>query len=211
MEVSMLSERMKNFGVLAGVICLTAACGLLPSVSTESIVATAVADAINTSLDEFYNERIMPVLAEQEQLASSEPTPYPTYTPAPTYTSQPSYSYSYQIGTPGGCLSAVFISENVPDNTVFNPGETFVKTWTIKNTGYCTWNTNYKLVFYSGDDMDGDHSTNLPEAVSPGEEVDLSVTLTAPNSEGTYRGDWRVCSDTGVNFARFWAQIKVEN
>jgi len=207
----MLSDRMKNFGLLAGIIGLTAACGLLPSVSTESMVGTAVADAIGDSLDTFYDQRIAPALEQQEQETAVEPTPYPTYTPAPTYTAQPSYSYSYQIGTPGGCLNAVFVSENVPDNTVFSPGDTFVKTWTIKNTGYCTWNTNYKLVFYSGDDMDGDHSTNLPEAVSPGEKVELSVTLTAPNSEGTFRGDWRVRSDTGVNFARFWVQIKVEN
>jgi len=207
----MHSKRIKILAVIAGLMGITAACALIPAVSSEAMIATAVAEAIDASLDEFYSERIEPVLDQQEQEAPAEPTPYPTYTPSPTYTAQPSYSYSSQIGTPGGCLNAAFVSENVPDNTIFSPGEVFVKTWTIKNTGYCTWNTNYRLVFYSGDDMDGDHSTNLAEAVSPGETIELAVTLTAPASEGTYRGDWRVRSDTGVNFARFWVQIKVDN
>jgi len=42
--------------------------------------------------------------------------------------------------------SATFVGENYPDNSVLAPGQTFVKTWEIKNTSSLTWTTAYQLV-----------------------------------------------------------------
>jgi hypothetical protein len=79
---------------------------------------------------------------------------------------------------------------------MFSPGETFTKTWRIRNTGACTW-SGYSLVFDSGDSMNGT-SPIAVGTVSPGQEVDLSVTLTAPATNGSYRGYWRIRSASGV-------------
>ena len=178
--------------------------------NTESLIATQVAEAIDEKIAEIEAANNAAASGQASSVLPS-PTPYPTYTPYPTL-KPPTYysnSYSYLIGTPGGCLNAIFISENYPDNTVFSPGDSFIKSWTIKNTGYCEWNTNYRLVFLEGSSMGGDTYKYLSETVSPGESITLTANLTAPSSTGTYRGEWRVQSDLGLNFARFWVQIVV--
>jgi hypothetical protein len=174
---------------------------------TDAIIATRVAEAI----DEKFAEMESDTTDSSDVSAQPTYTPYPTNTPYPTQTQQPYYSYGYSsaIGTPGGCLNAIFISETIPDNTIYTAGDGFVKSWTIQNTGYCDWNTNYRLVFLSGSAMGGDTFTYLSNTVSPGENVTLTANLTAPSSSGTYHGEWRVQSDQGLNFARFWVQIVV--
>ena len=79
------------------------------------------------------------------------------------------------------------------------PGATFVKTWALQNTGSCTWDTSYKLVFISGDQMGG-ASTNLTASVAPSQQVHVSVSLTAPSTAGTYTGYWRLADDQGNGF-----------
>lgn len=183
----------------------------LYAADTESIIATKVAEAIDeriSDLEKAVSESQVILVQDTADTPASNPTATPV--PIQVQTSSVTYDYSYVIGTPGGCLNAAFISENYPDNTLFSPGDAFIKTWTIKNTGYCTWNTNYNLVLSSGYAMGADVSTSLPESVSPGESVTLSAYLTAPSTDGTYRGEWRVQSDTGLNFARFWVQIVVD-
>ena len=178
---------------------------------TESIIATQVAEAID---EKFAEMEDVDLDAESENEISEQvtPDPYSTCTPYPTQEPQTYYAhdYSYVICTPGGCHNAIFISETIPDNTEFASGDGFIKSWTIKNTGYCKWNTNYRLVFLSGDAMGGDTFTYLHKSVSPGESITLTANLTAPSTSGTYRGEWRVQSDLGVNFARFWVQIVVK-
>jgi hypothetical protein len=180
-------------------------------IGTESMIATQVAEAVDEKLAEM-KEINLNTDSKLDISEQSTPTPYPTYTPYPTQEPQTYYAheYSYVIGTPGGCLNAIFISETVPDNTEFAPGDGFIKSWTIQNTGYCEWNTNYRLVFLNGDAMSGDTFAYLPESVSSGENITLTTNLTAPATSGTYRGEWRVQSDLGINFARFWVQIIVK-
>ena len=180
-------------------------------IGTESIIATQVSEAIDEKFAEMKDINL-DAESETEISEQSTPIPYPTYTPSPTQEPQTiyTYDYSYVIGTPGGCLNAIFISETIPDNTRFAPGDGFIKSWTIQNTGYCEWNTNYRLVLLNGDAMGGDTFTYLSESVSPGERITFSKNLTAPLTSGTYRGEWRVQSSLGVNFARFWVQIVVK-
>ena len=79
----------------------------------------------------------------------------------------------------------------IPDGTKFAPGDTFTKTWRLKNTGSCDWNNDYDLVFDDGDKMDGADVVGLSiGTVEPGETVDISVDLKAPAAVGDYRGEW---------------------
>jgi hypothetical protein len=104
----------------------------------------------------------------------------------------------------------------IPDNSVISPGAAFVKTWRLKNTGVCQWNTSYALVFSSGEKMGGPDSAAFPTTVMPGQTIDLALTLTAPNASGTFRGNWLLRNSAGALFGigtshsnPFWVQIKV--
>jgi hypothetical protein len=107
------------------------------------------------------------------------------------------------------CDLAQFISETVPDNTSFSGDDAFVKTWTLKNIGTCSWTPSYALVFVSGDAMDGPAAVGLTGNVNPGQTVTVSVDLKAPASDGTYHGNWGLRNAAGVTFSSFWVQIKV--
>ncbi len=95
------------------------------------------------------------------------------------------------------CDQAQYVKDvTIADGTTFDPGETFTKTWRLRNAGTCTW-SGYSLVFDSGDAMNGTSPIAIG-TVNPGQEVDLSVTLTAPATSGSYRGYWRVRNTSGV-------------
>jgi hypothetical protein len=146
-------------------------------------------------------------------------TPQPTNTPLPTATLSPTQppptATSAPTATPVPCNWAEFVRDvTVPDNTTFNPGASFTKTWRLKNIGSCTWTNSYKLVFFKGDSMGAD-TVPLPGTVRPGESINLSVDLVAPSTGGTYRGDWML-RDANGRFGigdsadkPFWVQIKV--
>jgi hypothetical protein len=113
-----------------------------------------------------------------------------TSTLAPTITPPP--PTATQI-----CDLAQYITDvNVPDGTVFAPDATFTKTWRLKNIGVCAW-TGYSLVFDNGDSMGGLSPTAIG-TVNPGQEIDISIGLTAPASNGSYRGYWRLRNASGV-------------
>ena len=46
----------------------------------------------------------------------------------------------------------------------------------------------------------GGATLTLNKAVSPGTETDLSVAMTAPNTSGSHRGNWRMANAAGTNF-----------
>jgi hypothetical protein len=141
-------------------------------------------------------------LEEDETLA-----PLPTITLAPTATPK-----SDPTQTPKPCNKAEFISETIPDDTPFDAGESFTKTWRLKNVGTCTWNTNYKLTFFSGDKMNGPSEKNLTQNVAPGEQIDISVDLKAPGSAGTYDAVWKIKDDDGAFYVNYiTVKIKVAN
>jgi hypothetical protein len=90
-----------------------------------------------------------------------------------------------------------------------DPGETFTKTWRLKNAGTCSWTPSYAVVFSSGDSMSGPATQALTTNVNPGQTVDISINLKAPSTPGTYRGDWKLRNAAGVTFASFYVEIKV--
>ena len=102
------------------------------------------------------------------------------------------------------CNNNVYESDvTVPDGTILRPGVDFIKQWAIRNTGTCTWDEGYALVFIGGDqamDPVNFEFRNSDDFVSPGEGINIGVPLTAPLAEGRYQGTWRMRSDSGVYF-----------
>lgn len=101
---------------------------------------------------------------------------------------------------PGTCENASFIGDvTVPDGTVVAPGQTFVKTWALSNTGSCPWTTGDRLVLVNGAPMGGS-DVPLAGSVAAGETANLSVNLTAPVTPGNYTGTWRLKNAAGNYF-----------
>jgi hypothetical protein len=132
-------------------------------------------------------------------------TQHPATSPAPTAT----------IPVPQTCTDkAKFIDETIPDGSVFKPGESFVKTWTLVNSGTCTWTPDYGLVFFNGEQMDGTSPSPIGQAIPPNEKIQLFLPLTAPMNLGEYQGFWKLRNTHGQDFGlgenadiAFWVKI----
>jgi len=176
--------------ILAVTGLIVAGCGSSQQAAIETATAASLA---STS-------------AAQTEIAAHTPTltPSPTITPTitpipvtPTETLTPT-----PARTPRPCDIAAFIDDvTIPDGTEMEPGELFTKTWRLRNNGSCNWTTSYRLVFVSGDQMDGpDLQEFTTDWIYPGFDVDVSVDLVAPSEPGTYIGYWKLQNESGVPF-----------
>ena len=143
---------------------------------------------------------VQTVIAEVTQTVAAF-TPLPsatqpaTATPGPTQSPTPSGS-----PTPIICDKMEFVSDvTVPDGTTMTPGQEFVKTWKVKNTGTCTWTTAYKVVISYQPTMGG-KSTPLTAEVPPDTEAEISVILKAPAKAGTYSSYWILSNNNNFTF-----------
>ena len=57
--------------------------------------------------------------------------------------------------------------------------------------------------------MSGPAAQALVGNVNPGQTVDVSVNLTSPSGNGTYKGNWGLRNAAGVIFKTFWVWITV--
>jgi hypothetical protein len=145
----------------------------------------------------------------------------PTSAPLPTETSAPAATATQAVavatdtlviplpgGTPGPTQVILCdrytwdnatVDVNYPDGSQVQPGQTFIKTWKIKNGGTCTWGAGYKVV-YAGynDPMSG--VGQAFGVVAPGQEVEISVQFTAPSKVGDYVSAWTLQNAQGRNF-----------
>lgn len=142
-----------------------------------------------------------------------ELTPRASNTPLSTLT--PGAPAIPPTETPQPCDAAGFIQDvTIPDGTKMTPGQTFTKTWRLRNNGACTWNTSYAIVFVGGDALGAPAAVNLPGNVAPFATVDVSVTMRAPMTPGKYISNWKLRNSTGVVFGilgdhPFYVQIEV--
>ena len=150
---------------------------------------------------------VVGALARETVIATGLETATPTVTPIPTST--PTATPVFGAGGSGACCpctppqppqgpgqcydNAAFDADvTVPDGTVFLPGTAFNKTWRLRNTGTCTWNTRYQLAFVGGSQMSAPSAVNMPHDVVPGSTVDITVPMVAPQANGRYRSNWQM-------------------
>ena len=161
-------------------------------------------------------------VAQAQTALAASPTPRMTDTPAvsptPESTNTPLITSTPLSGipsfTPGGsvslgtqsavCDNAVGVADvTYPDGSEVPAGESFIKTWRVKNLGPCTWSTKYRLIFGwggAGTTWSKTPSTAFTASVLPGETIEISVTLTAPTTAGNYSASFRLQNDNGYNF-----------
>jgi len=127
----------------------------------------------------------------------------PEGTTAPTDTAVPTNNPFESTPTGITCDDAKWIEDvTVPDGTQMTPGQDFVKTWKVRNTGSCTWGTGYTLIHGYDEKLEG-IAEPLAGAVAPGEEVEVSVRFKAPANTGEHRSYWRMQNGSGSAFGEF--------
>lgn len=143
------------------------------------------------------------------------PMDNPTPTPQPTAIATP---------TSSACIdSAAFVADvTIPDNSALDSDTAFTKTWRIKNTGSCIWDSSYLVAYISGATMSqqpGYWILQQGQTVSPGQTADVSVGMTSPVDNGNYVSYWGLKKADGAflpiaggaNGNSFYVKIKVNN
>jgi len=133
-----------------------------------------------------------------EPTASFTASPSATATTSPTLTSTATPSVE---PTPCKDHSSYVADVTIPDDSLVKAGERFEKTWRVKNSGTCTWQSGYRLVFSGGERMGAAESQPLPHVIA-GAEAEVTVPMIAPEVEGGYRGEWQMENAAGERFGQ---------
>ncbi len=204
--------------ILAG---LLTGCGLpaqppaaagTPSLPAYQTVAVMLSETAQTNVTPQSTASPIPTLETVTPQPSSSSTVTPTSvsaTPVPDTSGTPETLCNLaQAGIP--------IDVTIPDDTTMQPGQQFTKTWRLVNAGSCAWTREYALVWFSGDTLGSRREELLRSEVRPGETVELSVDMTAPEQGGVYQSNWKLRNPAGGLFgigpggnAPFWVRIQV--
>lgn len=180
---------------------------LLSACGTSEPTSTPTPD-----LNPLYTEVAATVWAQVTQTLAAAPTATPV--PSPTATIAPISPPTQETSiapTPQATLTSMapltgtinlaqWVSQTIPDDTVFAPGEAFTITWRMLNVGTATWTATYLVRFYSGDTFGAPREIPLGKIVLPGETVDISIRMSAPAIPGAYRTDWVLSTESRSNF-----------
>jgi len=197
------------------IISLQASCRVPQNTASETptqvsadMISTSVAQtaaALTTQLLSTVTGTTTPVEATVTATATATNTPTPTTT-------------SVATSTPLPCNRASFVEDvTIPDNKEIDADTDFTKTWRLRNNGSCTWTSGYVVIFDHGDRMNAPDTVQLTGGtVAPGATVDVSITLRAPTTSGTYQGYFKIRSPDNIVFGintdgqgPFWVKIVV--
>lgn len=180
-------------------------CGLFLSACGASTTPEPTPDvvAVRTSAASTVEARF--TLTAAAFTPTPQPIPTETDTPEPEATATETQPAVAVVTNAEGTQIALtdslsYIADvTVPDGTFMSPGQDFVKTWRVKNTGTVSWGAGYVLTYAYGDQMSGQFVA-LTEVVLPGEEVEVSVQFKAPTAAGEYLSAWTMQNPQDVEF-----------
>ena len=221
----------KSLLVIIILAALLAGCGA-PGQSPEAIQAqvnTAVAQTLEVE-DQIAKSVVLTVDAQvplstptAEVVPTATPITIPTFTPVvPTVTAvaiiPPSGggsggSSSGGASTPKSKIySCAIVSEKPYDGASFRPGDSFDKSWTIKNTGSATWEAGWEFEYKGGEDMSPTGDFLIGQQVKPGGTITLVIEVDAPkitqkDSGKVFVMTWSL--NNGSHFCTPYVAIKV--
>jgi polar amino acid transport system substrate-binding protein len=158
---------------------------------------------IDQVLTDLNNEGFIANLArEYLDVEAPDVLPTATPTPRPAATSTPP--------PPPACHDGLAFVQHLSHNDqnmsappVLNPGQRFTKAWRVMNTGTCTWDNGYQLVYANGNvpaAKMGGQPVAVQGQVAPGATYDIQVDLVAPLQPGTYQAFWHMENEAGQAF-----------
>lgn len=184
-----MSKFLRLAALAVALLGLLSACNLPQATQTDPNAAVTIAAA--TLQARFTQDALLTSAAVTNTPLPPSVTPIP---PTPTITFTPS-----PTATPICDLGQFMQDVTIPDGTIVQAGQTFTKTWRLKNIGSCAWSPSYVVIFDNGERMNGPASFPVTSGtVASSQVVDVSVELTAPATPGTYRGYWRLRNPSNV-------------
>ena len=221
----------KSLLVIIILAALLAGCGA-PGQSPEAIQAqvnTAVAQTLEVE-DQIAKSVVLTVDAQvplstpiAEVVPTATPITIPTFTPVvPTVTAvaiiPPSGGGSGGSSSGGASspkskiYSCAIVAEKPYDGASFRPGDSFDKSWTIKNTGSATWEAGWEFEYKGGEDMSPTGDFLIGQQVKPGGTITLVIEVDAPkitqkDSGKVFVMTWSL--NNGSHFCTPFVAIKV--
>ena len=201
----------KRFLFLCLLLIALSACNRQP---TDTQIATLNPTALNqtavylTTADFILTQSAMP---------TATLAPDSTSTPIPTMDrTRPPAQSSTSVITCNKAAAGNPIDITIPDGSEMTLNENFSKTWRLKNVGSCTWTRQYAVIFFSGNSLGALHTHYLLQEVEPGDIIDITVDMIAPDTPGFYQSNWMLKDGEEEFFgigpngdAPFWVQIEV--
>ncbi len=188
----MFSSRSRKFLVPILTLIIMLACNTLTAPTPQpAATLNALYTAAAQTLGAMATQGAVTATAQSSPTATlsiptSTPLEFKTFTPVPPITR---------------CDAGGFVDDiTYPDGAQVGIGSSFTKTWRIRNVGTCTWTTGYSLIFISGDRLSAPKSVALAGNVAPGQSIDVSVPMAAPNQSGRFKGYWALRNSSGVIF-----------
>jgi hypothetical protein len=89
----------------------------------------------------------------------------------------------------------------VPDGSVFPPGSSIDKRWSVRNRGSCNWTSNYRLVRLDQDVIQSPAEVALYPARAGALGI-WQVDLIAPMEPGEYMARWQAREPSGEFFGQ---------
>ena len=193
-------------------LMLAACAPSLPPTPSEAEIAQQVASTQQAKATQNSVETLVALVTELSNQPTWTPQPacpvcptqvvvVPTAatTPNPNEaTAQPTTAPTAEAGKK--CFQFDFLGDvNYPPGTIVKPGTKFSKTWTVKNTGTCTWSRDYDVVFVGGEAFGSNKRGDITREVVPGDIIEITIEgMTAPQTEGTYYSYWMIAAPDGA-------------
>ena len=210
---------MKKIALIASGLMMMALLGACNSQAPAPAMPTTDPNQILTKVYQVVQTKLAQT---QAAIPTATPTITPTATQTPAPTQQSNTSATMALPNLSSTSSSIILPSTdstsgpddaafdadvtIPDNTTIKADHQFTKTWSIKNTGTTTWNSNYKLVYADGIAINDvpqvliTPSVAVPTTVAPGATVDLSISLVTPGDNGTYKYYFRMLNPEGHFF-----------
>jgi hypothetical protein len=216
-----MNKNILTIVILFLAIILLVSCGS-PTPSFEGMGETYAAYTMGAVLTQSGFETLQAKLTQLSQQTTPSPSATLRVTPSVTPSGQPIvYSSPVTASTASGsfCDWAGFVRDvTIPDGTVLSPGSTFTKTWRLENKGTCTWTRQYSLVYSGGNQLGATNTVPLSISIEPGQTVDVSVEMVAPQTPGSYISYWMLSNSSGKVFGLgeqangvLWVKVQVAN
>lgn len=198
----MIRRNLRFFSILA-VTAFTLACAVPSLAPAPTPLPTFDPNSIGTSIVETANAaarqtaRVLPPTLTPTP--TTQPTKTPTETPLPTatfyfvvatITVPPT---QIPLGTSNLAYDCQILSQNPPNNTVFAKSSVFETRWLVANIGKSGWdrnNTDYR--YFGGSRLHTNSIYDFDTSVSPGNTVELAVSMQSPSEAGTYSTTWKI-------------------
>ena len=193
-------------------LVLAACAPSLPPTPSEAEIAQQVASTQQAKATQNSVETLVALVTELSNQPTWTPQPacpvcptqvvvVPTAatTPNPNEaTAQPTTAPTAEAGKK--CFQFDFLGDvNYPPGTIVKPRTKFSKTWTVKNTGTCTWSRDYDVVFVGGEAFGSNKRGDITREVVPGDIIEITIEgMTAPQTEGTYYSYWMIAAPDGA-------------